>query len=272
MDFRILGPLDVAEGDARLDIPGGKERSLLAILLLHANETVSRDRLIDDLWGGSPPTTAAKSIQVYISRLRRALGGNGVLVTRGQGYELCVGPGELDLERFEALSAEGARALSEGAAAEATGKLHEALALWRGPPLSDFAYERFAQVEIARLEEMRFTALEQRLAAEVELGRHVAAVPELEALVAGHPLRERLWEQLMLALYRGGRRADALDAYRRARAVFVEELGLEPGEGLRRLEQAILAEGPALVATADAGPPGEVLPVPVFRLAPAATT
>jgi DNA-binding SARP family transcriptional activator/ABC-type branched-subunit amino acid transport system substrate-binding protein len=253
MEFRILGPLEVAEHGARFEIGRGKERSVLAILLLHANEVVSGERLIDELWGEAPPATAAKSVQVYVSRLRKALasGGargapDGVLVTRDGGYALRVEPGQLDAETFERGLARAEGLLAAGAPAEASGTLRRALALWRGPALADFVYEPFAELEAARLEELRLVAIERRIDADLELGRHAAVVAELETLAARHPLRERYWEQLMLALYRSGRQTEALQAFRQARHVLVEGAGLEPGEPLRALERAILAHDPAL--------------------------
>jgi DNA-binding SARP family transcriptional activator len=253
MDFRLLGPLEVFEHDRQLTLGGVKQRSLLAILLLHANELVSSDRLIDQLWGAAPPRTAAKSVQVYVSRIRKLLG-DGRLATRPPGYVLYVERSELDLARFEQLAGEARRAAPERAAR----KLREALALWRGPALADLAYESFAQVEVARLEEMRLAVLEQRIEADLALGRHGELVGELEALVTRFPLRERLRCQLMLALYRSARQAEALEAYRAARRELSEELGLEPSEELKRLEQAILCQDPAL--NVPAGPPRPVPP------------
>jgi DNA-binding SARP family transcriptional activator len=241
MDFRLLGPLEVSERGGPLALGGVKQRSLLAILLLQANELVSTDRLIDQLWGATPPATCAKSIQVYVSRLRKELG-DGRLVTQAPGYLLRVDPSELDLARFEQLAAEARRTDPDTAAR----KLREALALWRGPALADLAYEPFAQPEIARLEELRMAVLEQRIDADLAVGRHAELVGELEAMIARHPLRERLRGQLMLALYRSARQAEALDAYRGARRELSEELGLEPSEQLRQLEQAILRQDPAL--------------------------
>jgi DNA-binding SARP family transcriptional activator len=270
MDFRLLGPLEVvSEHDQPLALGGVKQRSLLAVLLLHANELVSSDRLIDQLWGASPPATGAKTVQVYVSRLRKALG-DGRLVTHGPGYLLRAEPEELDLARFERLADEARRAAPESAA----GKLREALALWRGPALADLAYEPFAQVDIARLEEMRLAVLEQRIDADLACGRHAELVGELETLAARHPLRERLRCQLMLALYRSARQAEALEAYRAARRELQEELGLDPSGELQQLEQAILRHDAALdlppKAAADrlaeAPPGGEALrggaPVP----------
>jgi len=259
VDFRILGPLEVTDQGREPVIAGGKQRALLAILLLHANEVVSSDRLIEELWGEQPPASVAKSLQVHVSRLRHALerdGGNGadsVVVTRGGGYLVRVGPGELDLERVERLIEEGSGALAEGAPERALELLREALALWRGPPLAEFAYQSFAQGEIARLEELRLTAIEQRIDAELALGRHAHLIGELERLVELHPYRERLHAQLMLALYRCDRQADALQAYQNARRTLVEELGIEPGLRLRELERAILAQD-AELATPESPP------------------
>ena len=248
MDFRLLGPLEVAGDEGSLTLGGIKQRSLLAMLLLHANQVVSTDRLIDALWGASPPFTCGKSIQVYVSRLRKAIGDNR-LVTHAPGYVLYVDPAELDLARFEQLVAEARRASPE----TASGKLSEALALWRGPPLGDLAYEQFAQAEIARLEEMRLGAVELRLESDLALGRHAELVAELETLVARHPLRERFRYQLMLALYRSERQAEALEAYRQARQELSDELGLEPSESLKQLEAAILRQDPDLAPADDPG-------------------
>jgi DNA-binding SARP family transcriptional activator len=246
MEFRLLGPLEVIEQDRLLALGGGLQRSLFGALLLHANEVVSTDRLIDALWGRAPPLTAAKSIQVYVSKLRKELG-EGRLVTRAPGYVLKVDRSELDLGRFERLLGEARNADPHNAAR----KLRRALALWRGPALADLTYEPFVQAEIARLEELRWVALEQRIEADLASGRHEELVGELEALVAEHPLREHLHCQLMLALYRSARQAEALDAYRRARRELSEQLGLEPSEELRRLEQAILRQDPALDIAED---------------------
>src|SRR5688572_9391115 len=183
MEFRVLGPLEVAGDDGTLELGGVKQRSLLAMLLLHAGEAVSKDRLVDTLWGASPPLTAGKTVQVYVSRLRKTLADDR-LVTRAPGYVLYLEPGELDLARFEALLAEARDAPPE----TAVKTLDDALALWRGPPLADLAYEQFAQPVVARLEEMRIGAVEQRLEANLALGRHADLVPELETLVAQHPL------------------------------------------------------------------------------------
>src|SRR6266540_6048169 len=254
MHFRILGPLEVEDGSQRLQLGGHQQRALLALLLLRANEVVPVDEIIEDLWGAEPPASATKSVHALISKLRRILerdgadnangetGENGVLFTRPHGYVLTVADGELDLHRFRSLMEEGRGALAAGRPAEAAARLREALALWRGPPLAEFAYDAFAQVEIARLEEIRLSGIEERIEADLALGLHRDLIPELEALVAKNPLRERLRGQLMLALYRSGRQAQALDAYQRARRVLVEELGIEPGPELQRLEQAILQQ------------------------------
>jgi DNA-binding SARP family transcriptional activator len=257
MDFRLLGPLEVvAERDQPVALGGVKQRSLLAVLLLQANEVVSTDRLIDQLWGAAPPATADKSIQNYVSRLRKALG-EQCLVTQAPGYVLRVEPSDVDLGRFEQLVSEAARVAPDSAAR----KLGEALALWRGPALADLAYESFAQVEIARLEEMRMAVLEERIDADLARGRHAQLVGELEALVARHPLRERLRRQLMLALYRSARQAEALDAYRVARRELQEELGLEPSAELKQLERAILSQDPDLDLE-PTPPPGARQPAP----------
>src|SRR5215211_5825815 len=258
MEFRLLGPLEVAGADGALELGGAKQRALLAMLLLHAGEVVSTDRLIDTLWGASPPVTAGKSIQVYVSRLRKALPDDERLVTRPPGYVLYVEPDELDLARFEQLVAEAREAPPEPAAS----RLSEALSLWRGPPLADLAYEQFAQPEIARLEEMRLAAVEQRIEADLALGRHAELVAELETLAGHHAFRERFRHQLMLALYRSDRQADALDAYQRARRELAEGLGLEPSESLKRLEGAILRQDPEL-ALPPAAVRADAAPAPV---------
>jgi DNA-binding SARP family transcriptional activator len=244
MDYRILGPLEVLAPDGPVPLGGAKQRALLAVLLLHANEVVSTDRLIDALWGEGPPETALKALQVHVSQLRKALGAD-VIRTRPPGYSLEVARDELDLDRFRRMHEEaGASAGSRPARAREL--LAEALALWRGPPLADLTYATFAQAEIARLEEMRIAAIEDRIAADLELGRAAGLIGELEPLSAAHPHRERLRGQLMLALYRSGRQAEALDVFREARAVLTEELGIEPGRGLRELHQAILEQDASL--------------------------
>ena len=247
MRFKLLGPIEVTERDRSLPLGGTKQRSLLAVLLLDANEIVSTDRLIAELWGDSPPATVAKSVQLYVSRLRAELGAER-LVTHSPGYAVRVDPDELDLTVFERLCEEARRAPPELAAE----KLRQALALWRGPPLGDLRYESFAQPAIARLEELYASALEQRIDADLQAGRHVDLCGELQPLVAAHPHRERLHGQLMLALYRSGRQADALRVYQAASRRLSEELGLQPGSALRQLERAILEQDPALDLPAPA--------------------
>ena len=252
MDFRILGALEARANGSRLPLGGPKQRALLAMLLLEANEVVSRDRLIDGLWGESPPPTASHTLDSYVSRLRKTLADDGArLITRPPGYLLRTGPGELDLDRFERLAADGARALDAGEHELAARKLREAESLWRGRPLADVEYEPFAQAHVQRLEELALEATEQRVDAELTLGHCNGLIAELEALVARHPLRERLRGQLMLALYRAGRQADALAAFRDGRVLLREELGLEPSPHLQELELAMLKQDPAL----------EVLPI-----------
>ena len=262
MEFRVLGSLEVVDHDGPVALGAPKQRALLAVLLLHRGEPVSSDRLIDEIWGEQPPASANKLVQGYVSNLRKVLG-DGRLVTQGRGYMLRIEPGQTDVDRFEALAAGGRRELEqEGDALTAAAALREALGVWRGPPLADFAYERFAQAEIARLDEARLAALEDRIDADLASGEHARLVGELEALVREHPVRERLRGQLMLALYRSGRQADALEAYREARGWLRDELGLEPGHELRDLERAILAQDPALVlrgADRPAGPAGSSL-------------
>jgi YVTN family beta-propeller protein len=245
LEFGILGPFEVREDGKPLGVGGGKQRALLAVLVLHAGEVVSTDRLIDAVWGERPPASALNSVHIYVSRIRKVLG-DGRLETLGQGYRLSVDSEQLDLGRFERLLDEGRALLASGGLAAAAEKLREALALWRGPPLADFASEPFAQTEIARLEELRLAAYEERIEADLALGRHAELVPELEALVREHPLRERIRAQLMVALYRSGRQAEALATYREARRLLHDELGLEPGRALQELERAILEQQPGL--------------------------
>ncbi len=262
MRFAILGPLQVHDGMAPLSLGGGQQRKLLALLLLHANRPVSRERLIEELWGGQPPETAAKALQGLVSQLRKQLGAATVETVSG-GYLVHVGDGELDARRFEQLLQDARRLTNR----DALLTLREALALWRGPALADFAYEDFARGEIERLEGLRETCIERRIDLELALGLHDDLVPELEALVRAHPLRERLRHQLMLALYRSGRQADALDAYRDARRVFRDELGLDPADELQQLQKAILAHDPALAAPPRATEPATGRRRPHRRLA-----
>ena len=254
MEFRILGPLEAVADGRVVALDAAKQRALLAILLLHAGEPVARDRLIEDLWDGRPPATAAKVLQTYVSQLRKALGSD-VIVTRPGGYELAVEPDGLDLHRFERLVGEARRTEQ----AVASDRLREALELWRGPPLAEFAYERWAQAEIGRLAELRLSVLQDRIDADLACGRDGDLVGELERLVSEHPLSERMRGQLMLALYRSGRQAEALAAYREARETLVETLGIEPGAALRQLERAILDQDPAL----DVVPPMQPAAAPM---------
>jgi DNA-binding SARP family transcriptional activator/streptogramin lyase len=250
MRYLILGPLEVRDGDTGVELRGGQQRKLLAILLLHSGEAVSNDRLIEELWDGRPPETAAKALQGYVSSLRKQLGSEAV-ETVGAGYRL-VEAEDTDARRFEELLAE-ARPLERGPAAA---RLREALALWRGAALADFAYDDFARNEIDRLEELRLGGIERRIDLELALGHHDDLVPELETLVRAYPLRERLRGHLMVALYRSGRQAEALDAYRDARTALREELGLEPSEELQGLQRSILDHDPALAAPPRVELPG----------------
>ena len=276
MEFRILGPLEVrADADRALELGGRKQRTLLAVLLLHGNRVLSLDRLIEALWGDSPPETALKALQGYISQLRKALAPAQRIITRAPGYLIELEGGELDLDRFESLTETARRAMAEGDPATAAHDLREALTLWRGPALGDLVDEPFARTEAPRLEELRLVALEERIEAELALGRHTALVGELEAYVAHEPFRERPRAQLILALYRCGRQADALAVYREGRRLLVDELGVEPGRALQELEQAILRHDPGLdlpkayVAEPRTAPetlvPGESSPEPVAR-------
>ena len=259
VEFRLLGPLEVVEDGREITVGAGRRRALLALLLLHRNAVVPAERLIEELWDGRPPPTASKSLQVQVSQLRKELasaaGSNGgPLLTRAGGYVLEVKPESVDIACFERAASEGEQALADGRPADAAARLREALALWRGPALVDFAYESFVQDEIARLDELRLAALEDRIEADLALGRHRQVVAELESLSAAHPLRERLRAQLMLALYRCGRKADALEAYREGRRRSVDELGLEPGPGLREMETRILNDSDDLSAPPRVGP------------------
>ena len=241
IEFRLLGPLKAVTAGEPIALGGLRQRTLLVLLLLRANEAVSRDRLIDDLWGIEPPATAANSLAALVARLRRVLPANLLLTTQA-GYEVRVEPEAIDLHRFERLVEDGNRALAADEPSRAGELLRSALSLWRGPALVDFAYEAFAQPAIVRLEELRLAALESRIDADLALDRHLELVGELQGLLVENPLRERLRGQLMLALYRSGRQAEALEAYRDGRRVFVEELGIEPGPALQELEGAILRQ------------------------------
>jgi DNA-binding SARP family transcriptional activator/streptogramin lyase len=245
MEFRILGPLEVVDEGHPVPLPRGKQRALLAYLVLHPNELVSTDRLIDALWGERPPPTAAKILQNAVSQLRRVLGEDR-LVTQQPGYRFRLEPGELDLHRFEQLAQEGR--LKHDAQV-----LRDALAIWRGEPLSNLRDESFAQHAARQLEEARLSVLEDRIEADLAAGRDAVLVPELEQLIAREPLRERPYGQLMLALYRDGRQAEALETYQRARKMLSQEVGLEPGPRLQELERRMLNQDPALAPARPSG-------------------
>ena len=258
LDYRILGSLEVCRDGLDVALAGERQRVLLAMLLLHPNEVVSADAMIDAVWGERPPPSALNAVHVAVSQLRRALGVNGearsdgLLATRGRGYVLRVERGELDVDRFRGLLEQGREELAAGDPKRAAATLRSALAVWRGAPLADFVYEPFAQPAIAELDELRLAALEERFEADLALGAPSELVGELAAAVGRNPLRERLRAQLMLALYRCGRQAEALDLYQEFRRTLSEELGLEPGPGLRQLELAILERDPALDLPAGA--------------------
>jgi len=256
VEYRVLGPLEARDGDGPIPLGGEKQRALLALLLINPNRVVARARLVDELWGDDPPPTAVGTVQVYVSRLRKILP-KGALETRPPGYRLSVEPGALDVARFEQLlsSARGADAR------DAAALLREALSLWRGPPFAELADEPFARAERGRLEDVRLAALEDRIAADLALGGHADVVGDLERLIAEHPHRERPRGQLIVALYRSGRQAEALDAYRAARAA-LDELGLEPSAALRTLERQVLAQDPALDAPGSRPLPDGAVPLP----------
>jgi YVTN family beta-propeller protein len=249
LEFRVLGPLEVIADSVPLDVGGPKQRAVLALLLLRANEVVPRELLIDDLWGEAPPATARDTVKVYVGRLRRLLSSNGrsaPLESRRGGYVLSIDPEQIDLHRFNRLAEQGSDALADGDAGRAAALLREALALWRGTPLADLADAAFVRGEQVRLQELRLAALEQRIDADLVLGRASTVVPELQQLARERPYDERLHRQLMLALYRAGRQADALDAYRTLRRRLSTDLGLEPGRESHDLERAILTDDPSL--------------------------
>lgn len=256
MEFRVLGPLEVVAGGQQLHLGTPRQRTLLGLLLLRAGDVVSCDRLVEELWEEDPPGTARHTLQGYVHRLRGALGPDGWrLQTRPPGYRLKVSAGELDAQRFQDLAAEGRRALVRGEPPAAAELLAAALGLWRGPLLADLGEVAALEPERARLEALQLTALEDRLEAELALGGHGALVGELERLVAEHPFRERLWGQLMLALYRSGRQADALAAFHRARKLLDEELGIQPSRWLHRRQEQILLQDAALDAPEPTPPP-----------------
>jgi len=250
VEFRILGTLDVIDGQQSVDFSRPKPRALLAMLVVYANQVVSAERLADGLWGELQPPSATNTLQTYVSQLRQALGGerdDGVRIrTQAPGYVLTVDPERIDARRFERLLAEGRRSLEASEPDQAALRLEAALSLWRGPALADFAGETFASLEACRLQELRLAAVEAHAYAELALGRHAELVGRLQILVAEHPLREGLWGQLMLALYRCSRQAEALRSFQTARRYLAEELGIDPGPDLRKLEADILAQAPSL--------------------------
>ena len=252
MDFLVLGPLEVRDGVSPLPLGGAKQRALLAILLLHRDQVVATDTLVDALWGERPPETAATALHGLISNLRRLLGPE-LIVTRPPGYVVRLGLHRLDLDRFEALAEAGRRALEQHDASKAATSLSAGLELWRGPPLGDVRDIRILQPEIRRLEELRSAVLEDRIEADLALGRAGELVGELESLVAREPFRERLRGQLMVALYRSGRQAQALEVYREGRSTLVGEVGIEPGAALRELQGAILRQDPSLTGESRNG-------------------
>jgi DNA-binding SARP family transcriptional activator len=248
MDFRILGPLEVWDRGRPLELRRRRLRALLAMLLLRPGEPIATDELVEGLWGENSPRTARAALQNYVSQLRRTLG-PGVVLSRPGGYVLDVRPEQTDVGRFEHLVAESRRATSDEERAK---RLRDGLALWRGPPLADLSREPFAAYEVGRLEQLRLPAVEDLIDAELSLGAGAELVGELESLIAEHPFRERLRGQLMLALYRAGRQAEALEAYQATRRTLIEELGIEPGEPLRELERAILCQDPSLASVSRA--------------------
>jgi DNA-binding SARP family transcriptional activator/streptogramin lyase len=270
LEFRILGRLEVSGGGRAPPLGGPMQRALLAALLLNANRVVPRDRLVDDLWDGAAPATVNAVVSTYVSRLRKLFEGDPDvdLVSEGRGYTLRLPPERLDARRFEELAAEGRSALAAGDAEGAGRSLHEGLALWKGPALADVAHRPFVRAEVARLDELRVAALEDRIDADLALGRHAEVVGELEALVVEHPYRERLRAQLILALYRSGRQAEALAAYRETRRTLVEQLGIEPSRTLHDLERKILRHD----ATLDAPAAGESRPADGVRVLPSRRT
>jgi DNA-binding SARP family transcriptional activator len=241
MEFRVLGPLEVMDGGRSVPLGSRKQRALLALLVLNAGEVVSRDRLIEELWRGRPPPAAATTLRSHVSRLRAVVGSNHVQ-TRAPGYLLVVEPDDVDIVQFDALVSSGRRKQAGGQPHDAIELIERALRLWRGPALADLSDELFAQIEIPRLEEMRLSAREELFDAKLATGRHAELTGELDALVAEHPLRERLREQYMLALYRSGRQAEALDVFQEGRRLLSDELGLEPAKSLKALQRAILTQ------------------------------
>ena len=278
-EFRLLGLLEILRDGEPLNVSGERQRALLSLLLVHANEFVSAERIVEELARGGPSGPGVNALQATVSRLRRLLDGGppngsaGVLVTERGGYVLRADDEGIDVRRFGRLASEGRRALAAGQAATAAAKLQQALDLWRGPALADVALFEFAQAEIRRLEEMRRSVVADRVEADLALGKGAELIGELEALVRADPLQERLRGQLMLALYRAGRQADALEVYRQARKHLQEELGLEPSRALQQLERAILLQDASLEPAPNrpaevASGPGGVQLCPFKGLAP----
>jgi DNA-binding SARP family transcriptional activator len=268
LEFCILGPLSIRDGERVLALGSRKQRTLLASLLLHPNERVSLDHLANELWGERAPATAVHTLHVHVSALRKALGDaerRALIVTCPDGYKLSLEPEQLDSSRFLTLSARGRAALASGDAAAASTALTEALALWRGRPLADIELEGLDRIEVERLAELRITTHEERIDADLALGRHAQLVGEIEALVAEYPLREGLRAQLMTALARSGRHAEALAVYQDARRTLVDELGLEPSPALRELESAILRHDPSLTPSLPKREPIAAAMVPRSR-------
>src|SRR5262245_9162031 len=255
MDFRLLGAFEVSAGEVTADLGPPKQRALLAVLLLHAGEIIPTDQLIELLWGNSPPRTASHSIQIYVSNLRKAfegLGENGVLSTRSPGYQLDAQADSIDVRQFEALVRDGTRKLRDGDPDAGSAEIRAALRLWRGPALSDFTYEEFAQPYIRRLHDLHLDAIEDLAAAELDAGKSADVLPLLDAAIREDPLRERSRALLMLALYRAGRHAEALRTYEQLRVVLSEELGLDPSPPLQRMQERVLLHDPTLVASPSA--------------------
>ena len=259
MQVRLFGELEAVAERVRVPIRGTKQRALLALLALQRGHPVSADRLIDSLWGDGHAANPANALQAQIGQLRRTLGAAAIVTTEA-GYALAVGPGDVDVIRFEQLVAEGRRLAADGEMAPASAALGEALSLRRGEPLAEFAYAGFAAAERAHLDELALVAIEDRAGADLVLGRHGEVAGELATTCRRYPLRERLWELLILALYRAGRQGDALRAYTEVRDHVVDELGIDPGPALRELQARILAQDPGLAAT----------PAPVPAAAPLA--
>ena len=249
LEFSLLGPLLVRVDGRPLELTSGKERGVLAVLLLHRGERVSRDHLLDELWGEAPPSTALHALHVHVSKLRKALGdgpGRKLIATAADGYVLTSSPEQVDTCEFERLARAGRSAYARDCAATAAKLFAKALALWRGPALGNVRLEGLDRVEVERLEELRVSTLEDRVDADLAVGRDAELVGELARWIARYPLRERLRAQMMLALYRAGRQAEALAAYREARRTFISLLGIEPSPSLRELERRILGHDPGL--------------------------